>query len=205
VLPDTGRVLVIGCGALARELVAVVGHNRLDNIAIECLPARLHNTPALIPDAVEARIVRGHHQGAIVFVAYGDCGTGGRLDAVLERHGVDRLPGAHCYEFFMGSNDFEIEHEAEPATFYLTDFLVRHFDRLVWSGLGLDRHPQLLEAYFGNYERVLFISQQEKPSRIEAARGCASRLGLRFEHRHAGYGAMQAALLEINSVSSDAA
>lgn len=199
------RVTVIGCGAVARELLHIAGQPGLEHLDVECLPARLHNTPWLIPDAVEERIVRATTGGSSVYVAYGDCGTGGLLDAVLDRHGVERLPGDHCYQFFLGGVAFMAEHDRQPATFYLTDYLVRHFDRLVWSGLGLDRHPQLLADYFGSYERVLFIAQTDDPSLVELARGHAARLGLGFEHRFAGYGDVEPALLHLAGVQEPAA
>jgi hypothetical protein len=197
---------VIGCGAIANELLDVIRANRLNGIDVQSLPALLHSTPHLIPDAVEQRIVAaGRNDNVTVFVAYGDCGTGGALDAVLRRHGVERLAGAHCYQFFMGNSAFEQEHRARPATFYMTDFLARHFDRLVWAGLGLDRHPELLETYFGNYDRVLFIGQRHDPGLAAEAAECAARLGLRFEHLHVGHGDLPPALISIRHPASDAA
>jgi hypothetical protein len=134
-------VLVIACGALAREIVALRKLNGWSALDIQCLPPELHNRPERIPAAVREAIgaARAHYQR--IFVAYADCGTGGRLDAVLQAEQVERLPGAHCYEFFATSAAFAKLGEAEPGTFYLTDFLVRHFDRLVIAGLGIDRHP----------------------------------------------------------------
>lgn len=196
-LPEPSGTLVVGCGAIARELLDVIHRSGFDHLSVECLPASLHNTPELIPDAVEERIVAGREAGRTVFVAYGDCGTGGRLDAVLERYEVERLPGAHCYQFFMGGQRFLEEHERLPGTFYLTDYLVRHFERLVWGGLGLDRHPQLRDDYFGNYERVLYISQKRDELLVGRARDYAKRLGLAFAHRHVGYGDLETAVLDI--------
>lgn len=193
--PETSRVLVIGCGAMARELLAVVRHNRLAGVEVTCLPASYHNTPHLIPEAVEERIVSSRGEFDRVFVAYGDCGTGGRLDRVLERHGVERLAGAHCYEFLAGSERFLAMHENEPTTFYLTDFLVRNFDRLVWRGLGLDRWPQLLPDYFGNYTRVVYLAQIDDPDLTERAREAAVRLSLQFERVLVGYGDLQPAMV----------
>lgn len=186
--PEGGRVLVIGCGALARELLEVTSRNGLDNLEVTCLPARYHNTPQLIPAAVEERIEATKDQYDRIFVAYADCGTGGLLDRVLERHGVERLAGAHCYEFFAGAARFAALQDAEPTTFYLTDFLARHFDRLVWQGLGLDRWPQLLEDYFGNYTRVVFLAQVDDPDLTARAQEAATRLGLAFERILVGYG-----------------
>ena len=134
-------VLVIACGALAREIVALKKLNGWSALDIQCLPPELHNRPERIPAAVRAAIVAGRTEYERIFVAYADCGTGGRLDEVLQAEHVERLPGAHCYEFFATSAAFAALGEAEPGTFYLTDFLVRHFDRLVIAGLGIDRHP----------------------------------------------------------------
>ena len=193
--PDRLRVLVIGCGAMARELLDIVSRNGLDGVDVTCLPARYHNTPDLIPAAVEDRILKARDNYERVFVAYGDCGTGGGLDRVLERHGVERLAGAHCYEFLAGSSRFFSLHDAEPTTFYLTDFLVRHFDRLVWSGLGLDRWPQLRDDYFGNYTRVAYLAQTSDPALEARAKEAAERLGLAFERIEVGYGDMEPAII----------
>jgi len=183
-----GQVLVIGCGALARELVELTG--RLPNVDVTCLPPSLHNRPGGIPGAVRARIRAGRADGrySLIFVAYADCGTGGLLDKVLEDEGVERLPGAHCYEFFAGRTDFARLADEEPATFWLTDFLARNFERLVIRGLGIDRHPELETLYFGNYRRAVYLSQSDDPDLLARARGAAIRLGLKFEHHHAGYG-----------------
>jgi hypothetical protein len=180
------RVLVVGCGALARELVEVT--RGLPNVDITCLPATLHNRPGGIPAAVRERIRNRRAGYDRVFVAYADCGTGGLLDRVIEEEGVDRLPGAHCYEFYAGRPDFARLTDEEPATFFLTDFLARNFDRLVWRGLGLDRHPELLPDYFRNYRRLVYLSQRDDAELLAAARRAAARLGLAFEHRRTGYG-----------------
>lgn len=192
---DLSRVLVIGCGAMARELLAVVSRNDLTGLDVTCLPATYHNTPQLIPGAVETRIVAAKDDYDRIFVAYGDCGTGGSLDRVLDRHGVERLAGAHCYEFFAGGPLFAALHDAEPTTFYLTDFLVRNFDRLVWRGLGLDRWPQLLTDYFGNYTRVVYLAQIDDPDLTARAEEAAARLGLAFERIEVGYGELEPALV----------
>jgi uncharacterized protein DUF1638 len=180
------RVLVVGCGALARELVALT--RDLPNVDITCLPATLHNRPGGIPAAVRERIRRRRAGYDRVFVAYADCGTGGLLDPVIAEEGVERLAGAHCYEFYATSPEFAKLVEDEPATFFLTDFLARNFDRLVIKGLGLDRHPELRDQYFGNYERLVFLAQTDDPALSAAARRAARRLGLRYEQRRTGYG-----------------
>jgi hypothetical protein len=193
------RLLVIACGALAKELLDVIRLNSLDWVDVECLPARLHNTPDLIPAAVEERLDSALGRYREVLVGYADCGTGGKLDSVLEARGVERLPGAHCYEFFATSDVFASLHDQEPGTFYLTDFLARHFDRLVWNGLGLDRWPQLRDDYFANYRRLVYLSQIDSPQLVERARAAASRLGLAFEKRRVGYGDLATSLVEVAS------
>jgi hypothetical protein len=178
------RVLIVGCGALANERGALT--RALPNVDVTCLPATLHNRPGGIPEAVRDRIRRRRAGYDIVFVAYADCGTGGLLDRVLEDEGVERLPGAHCYEVFAGRAAFERLTDDDPATFFLTDFLIRNFDRLVWRGLGLDRHPELRDDYFGHYRRVVYLAQTESRDLALLARQAADRLGLTFERRFTG-------------------
>jgi hypothetical protein len=180
--------VVIGCGALGLELAELVRLNGLAaHVRIRCLPSGLHMRPERIADAVDRAILRWRDDYERIFVAYGDCGTGGRLDRVLAAHGVERLPGAHCYEFF-GGDTFRALAAAEPGTFYLTDYLARNFERLVIGGLGLDRHPELGPLMFANYVRVAYLSQRDDPEVLEAARAVAARLGLAFVHRRVGYG-----------------
>jgi hypothetical protein len=188
--PAARRPLVIGCGALARELVQLTRKAGLPAMDLTCLPASLHNRPERIPAAVAARIRRARAQGyERIFVAYADCGTGGLLDKVLEDEGIARLEGAHCYEVYAGRAAFAALHDAEPGTFYLTDYLVRNFERLVVRGLGLDRHPELLPIYFGNYRRLVYLAQTDDPTLTELATEAAERLGcLAFERRLAGLG-----------------
>lgn len=196
-LSDSREVLVLGCGALARELLEIIEASRLDNLRVECLPANLHNRPEQIPQAVRARleVATGYNR---VFVAYGDCGTGGRLDEVLAEFGAERLPGAHCYEFLTGTRDFRGLHEEEIGTLFLTDYLARHFDRLVWRGLGLDRWPELRDDYFGHYKRVLHLAQTNDRARETDARRAARLLGLRYERRYVGYGDLEPELVQIS-------
>jgi len=174
-------VQVIACGALARELKLLQRRGGLDHVSLRCLPAKLHNTPDEIPAAVRKVMVETSGCFANTFVAFADCGTGGRLDSVLKEFDVERLPGTHCYEFFAGAERFAALHDDEPGTFYLTDFLVRHFDRLVFDSLGLNQHPELLPQYFGNYSRVVHLAQVRSPQISAKARTCAERLGLEFE------------------------
>jgi len=180
--------LVIACGALAKEIVEIIAANGWDHVRIQCLPAELHNRPQRIPEAVRGKIRQARGDFERIFVAYADCGTGGLLDAVLEEEGVTRLPGAHCYQFYAGTELFRELSDAEPGTFYLTDFLTRHFDRLVMQVLGLDRHPQLMPEYFGNYRKLVYLAQTEDAALKEKARQAATTLGLDFEYRFTGYG-----------------
>ncbi len=182
----TPRVLIVGCGALARELAALT--RDLPNVDVTLLPAVLHNRPERIAAAVTARIAERADGYDSVFVAYADCGTGGALDRALEGTGIERIPGAHCYEFYAGSEAFARLADEEPGTFFLTDFLVRAFDPLVWHGLGLDRHPELLAAYFGNYRRLVYLAQTDDEALTAQARGAAERLGLAFKRRFTGLG-----------------
>jgi hypothetical protein len=179
--------LVIGCGALARELVELTRRAGLPAMDLTCLPASLHNRPDQIPRRIAARIRRARRDGYDrIFVAYADCGTGGLLDAVLDEEGVARLEGAHCYEVYAGRAAFAALHDEEPGTFYLTDYLVRNFERLVVRGLGLDRHPQLLPVYFGNYRRLVYLAQTDDAELANRAAAAADRLGLAFERRLVG-------------------
>ena len=179
-------VLVIACGALAKEIVELKRLNGWSHLQIQCLPADLHNRPEKIPGAVQAEIEKRREEFEHIFVAYADCGTGGLLDKVLVDSGIERLAGAHCYEFYSGSAEFAALTVDEPATYYLTDFLARHFNRLVKEGLGLNRHPELMSAYFGNYRRLVYLSQSESPELAQMAREHADYLGLEFIHRHTG-------------------
>jgi hypothetical protein len=183
------RVVVIGCGALARELLALT--RDLPAVKVEAVDARLHMRPALIADAVMAKAakVRARYgQDVRIFVAYADCGTNGLLDAALEGQDIERIPGAHCYEFYAGSAAYAALQEEELGTFYLTDFLARQFESLVLVGLGLDRHPELLPDYFGSYRRLVYLAQTDDPGLEAKARAAADRLGLAFERRDTGYG-----------------
>jgi hypothetical protein len=200
--PEPGpRVLVIGCGALARELVELTGRPGFEQVDLTCLPATLHNRPGGIPAAVRRKIRAARPRYATIFFAYADCGTGGLLDRVLEEEGVERLAGAHCYEFYAGRAAFAQLTDDDPATFFLTDFLARNFDRLVIHGLGIDAHPELLPVYFGNYRRLVFLAQSEDPALLAAARRAARRLGLAFEHRQTGLGELATTITRLASAT----
>lgn len=188
------RPLIIACGALVSEMRAVLGRNGLnDLVEVRYLPANLHNRPeGIVPALREHLDGRGERP---TMVGYADCGTGGALDAMLRDYpDVTRIAGAHCYEFFAGSAFFAQLHDEQPGTFYLTDFLAKHFDALVWQGLGLDRHPELRDTYFGSYTRVMLLSQTTDPAVEDAGRRAAQQLGLAFEHRHVGLDGLESAL-----------
>ncbi|MGL4440647.1 MAG: DUF1638 domain-containing protein [Bosea sp. (in: a-proteobacteria)] len=185
-----GKTLVIACGALARELVAVKALNHLDHLEISCLPAILHNRPEEIAPAVLRKIRSARGQYRSILCLYGDCGTGGALDAMLAEEGVERIEGAHCYAFYAGLEAFDGMMEEEIGSFFLTDYLARHFDRLVWTGLGLDRHPELRDDYFRHYKRVVYLAQSNDPAIAAKATRAAARLALPLETRFTGYGLM---------------
>ncbi len=185
------RSLIVACGALAREIKTIISLNDLDNMSVQYLPGRLHNRPEQIPELVRARIRAARGSFDRILVGYADCGTGGRLDKVCEEEGVERLPGAHCYEIYAGPADFAALAEDVPGTFYLTDYMVRYFDIIVWRGLGLDRHPRLLDTYFHNYTRVVHLAHDDDPGLFAAAQEQANRLGLVYERLDCGYGDLE--------------
>ena len=200
----TANVLILACGAIAREVLAVIDLNGWAHVDVRCLPAKLHNTPKQIAGAVDAKLTELAGRYDSVFVAYADCGTAGALDVVLERHGVERLPGAHCYGFLAGNDAWDAMQEDEPATFYLTDFLARHFEALVVRGLKLDVHPELVPMMFGNYVRVVYLAQTENPALQARAEAAAAFLGLAFEQRRTGYGELEPALVQfVKGVARD--
>jgi hypothetical protein len=192
---DEGRVCVLACGAIAREVLAVLSQGGWGHVDVRCLPAKLHSTPDRIPAAVDAKLAELTARYEHVFVAYADCGTAGALDPVLERHGVERLPGAHCYGFLAGNDRWQAIHDDDPATFYLTDFLARHFEALVVRGLKLDKHPELIEMMFGNYRRLVYLAQTDDDALHERATAAAAFLGLELEVVRTGYGELEPALV----------
>ena len=225
------RTLVIACGALAHELIAINALNGLDNVTIECLPAALHNRPKEIPDAVRARIRRAREQperresaadlgtadlvddnvrvaesgsGGYdkIFIGYADCGTGGQLERLCAEEGVEMLDGAHCYQFFATAPRFAEIQDGEIGSFYLTDFLVKHFDRLIWAGLGIERHPELLPMYFGNYTQLVYLAQTDNPELVERAQAAAERLGLSMIVVPTGYGELETTMVQIAGAPS---
>ena len=193
------KTLIIACGALARELSEVISFNNLEHIEVECLPASYHNSPEKIPVALEERIQKTKKDNDQIFVGYADCGTGGNVDEICEKFGVERLSGAHCYEFFAGKNNFANLQENEIGSFYLTDFLVKHFERLVIKALWLDTHPELLNEYFGNYTRVVYLAQTDDPVLEEKARESAKKLGLDLVVLRTGYGDFETEIISLQT------
>ncbi len=191
---QSSPILIIACGALAQEIVQLQTLNRWNHLHLKCLDAELHNRPHLIAGKLREKIAQHRNEYNNIFVAYADCGSGGEIDRVLEDENIERLPGAHCYSFFAGEQRFKEISEQELGSFYLTDFLAKHFERLVIKGLKLDQHPELRDQYFGNYTRVVYLSQEDNPSVRSLAKNAALFLGLDFEHEHCGYGDLQTGL-----------
>ena len=183
-------LLIIACGALAREIGWVIDINKLEDVDLTCLPADLHNRPDRIPGEMRRKIDVNADKYERIVALYADCGTGGLLDELLDEKGVERIGGAHCYAFYAGEQAFEDMHEDEVGTFYLTDYLVRFFDRLIIKGLGIDRHPELQNMYFGNYKRLVYLAQTEDRELQEKAAAAAERLGLEYRYRFTGYGGL---------------
>lgn len=184
-----GRILLLACGALAREILAIRAVNALEHLDLQCLPAILHNHPEKIVPAVRDAVEKHRDAYDDIFVVYADCGTGGQLASACADLGVEMVAGPHCYAFFEGNDQFAARDEI--TAFYLTDFLVRQFDAFVWEPLGLDRHPALREMYFGNYEKLVYQAQTDDPALTARAQDCAARLGLAFERRFTGYGDLE--------------
>ena len=189
------RIRIIACGAIARETIAVLAANDMQHVELTCLPAILHNHPEKIAPEVEREILEARTAGIErIFIAYADCGTGGLLDTVCKRHGVARIEGPHCYSFFLGNAEFEALGDDTMRAFFLTDFLARQFDAFVTRPLGLDRHPELRDMYFGNYEKLVYLAQSDDPDLDARAKAAAAKLGLRYERVRTGYGDLASAI-----------
>ena len=201
---EPARTVILACGAIAREVLAVVNLNGWEHVDVRCLPAKLHSTPALIPAAVDAKLRELSERYDEIFVAYADCGTGGALDVVLNHHNVERLPGAHCYGFLAGNDAWDAMQEEEVGTYYLTDFLARHFEALIVRPYRLDTHPELVQVMFGNYTRLMYLAQTDDPSLRERARAAASFLRLAYEERRTGYGELAPSLTRFVDVAARA-
>ena len=189
--PGQGKVLLLACGALGREIVDLIERNRWTGFDLQCLPAKWHNTPDKIVPALREKIREAKPRYQSIFVLYGDCGTGGDLDKLLAEEGIERLEGPHCYAFFSGQETFAKTADEDVTAFFLTDYLARHFDKLIWEGLGMDRHPELLPLYFGNYTKIVFLAQTRNEDLAKKAMAAAKRLGLAYEYRFTGYGELE--------------
>ena len=192
--PGQGKVLLLACGALGREIVDLIERNRWTGFDLQCLPAKWHNTPERIVPALSEKIRAAKGRYSSIYVLYGDCGTGGLLDAMLAEEGVQRIEGPHCYAFFSGNETFAETADEDVTAFFLTDYLARHFDKLIWEGLGMDRHPELLPLYFGNYTKIVFLAQTRNEELAKKAMEAAKRLGLAYEYRYTGYGELETEL-----------
>ncbi len=191
------KTLLLACGALARDLVSLVHTNRLDHLEIQCLPAQFHHTPARIPEAVRVQLRKYRDRYQKVFVVYGDCGTGGALDRVLEEEGgIERIPGPHCFSFMWGNEAFAEYGEDEITTLFLTDFFCRHFEKFMWEAFGLDRHESMIDFVFGNYEKLVFLAQIKDAELRAKAEEIAARLSLTFEYRMVGFGDLERSVLQ---------
>ncbi|GIL00933.1 MAG: hypothetical protein BroJett030_08320 [Alphaproteobacteria bacterium] len=197
-MPAPERLRIIACGAIAREIIAVLAANAMNHVELTCLPAILHNHPDRIPAEVEREIAEARAAGiGRIFIAYADCGTGGILDNVCEAHGVERIAGPHCYSFFTGNAAFAADADTNITAFFLTDFLARQFDAFVTRPLGLDRHPELRDAYFGNYDKLVYLAQTDDAELDRRAEAAARFLGLAYERRRTGYGDLTDAIASL--------
>ena len=193
------KILVIACGALAKEITALIQMNNWTHLQLRYLPAKLHNEPKNIPQNIRKYLVNAQNKFSRIFIGYADCGTGGKLDNLLEEFGVQRLPGAHCYEFFSSTQTFSKMLEEEPGSFFLTDFLVKSFEKLIWQGLKINNHPELLNIYFRHYKRLVYLAQTESPVLQTQAKEIAQRLELNYFYRFTGYGALSPSLSDLTT------
>jgi len=194
---DAPRVLILACGALAREIRDISRIHELDNVTLECLPAILHNRPTDIPDAVRERLARAEGKYDQILLGYADCGTAGELADICAKAGIEMLPGDHCYQFFAGQQEFLDLHHNDPTAFYLTDYLVKHFDRIIMDGLGIQAHPELRDMYFGNYTKMIYLAQTTNPDLDARGQAAADKLGLKFERIATTYGDLEPAIVSI--------
>ena len=193
-----GRILLIACGALAREIIDLKTANGWTHLDLTCLPAKYHLYPEKIAEAVRESVAKHRDAYDDIFVVYADCGTGGLLQAACTELGVEMIAGPHCYSFFEGNDAFAAKADQEFTSFYLTDFLVRQFDAFIMKPMGLDRHPELRDMYFGNYEKLIYQAQTDNPELTAKAKACAANLNLPFERRFTGYGDLKTALAELH-------
>lgn len=188
----TGKVRVIACGAIAREVLAVKEANRLDHVELECLPAIWHVYPEKIAPALRTKIAEARVEGVErIFLGYAECGTQGEIDKICAEENIERIGGPHCYAFFTGTEKFLAECEDECTAFYLTDLITRQFEAFIIEPLKLDKHPELRDMVFGNYTKIVYLAQTEDPALQEKARWAADYLKLDYEYRFTGYGDLE--------------
>lgn len=191
----SGSTLLLACGALAKDIVALLEANGLTHLDVQCLPAKLHHTPERIPEAVRLKIRENKAKYRKIFVVYGDCGTAGALDRVLEDEGdIERIPGPHCFSFYFGNEAFRRHGEDEIGTFYLTDFFCRFFEKFIWEAYGLHGHESMVEFVFGHYEKLVYMPQVEDVELEQKARDIARKLNLTYQYRFTGFGDLELAI-----------
>ena len=195
------KILVIACGAIAKEITALIRMNNWNHLQLRYLPAKLHNEPHKITQNIRKNLINAQNKFSQIFIGYADCGTGGQLDTLLDEFGIQRLPGAHCYEFFSSTQKFSKLIEEEPGSFFLTDFLVKSFEKLIWQGLKINSHPELLKIYFGNYKRLVYLAQTESKDLQTQAKEIAKKLRLNYFYRFTGYGALTPALSDLKAIA----
>ncbi len=197
---QASNLLIIACGAIAREIQTVLNLNGMNRVKIVQIAAALHNYPQQITAAVTERISKYRAEYEHIFVAYADCGTGGALDKLLQQYGISRLQGAHCYEFFVGTERFAQLHETEPGRFYVTDYLLQNFNLLIMQGMGLNKHPKLLPILFGNYRELVYLQQNPATNLVKQGRMAADQLGLDYRVINTGYGQLVDELKQVKQV-----
>ena len=193
-LEPSDKILILACGALAKEIAVLIHLNGWTHLKTRYLPAILHNTPEKITEQLRINLQGAQAKFSRIFIGYADCGTGGKIDSLLDEFDVQRLPGAHCYEFFAGKQTFAEIIKEEIGSYFLTDFLVKAFEKLVWQGMKIDRHPELLPIYFKHYKKLVYLAQSENQELQTQAYEIAGRLGLVYEKRFTGYGELEHSL-----------
>lgn len=188
------KTRIIACGMIAREILAI--NNQLgDVIDLQCLPAEYHFSPEKIAPALDTAIAEAKAEGfENIFIGYADCGSTGAIDKICDQHGVSRVEGPHCFAFYMGNEEFQKRDGEFVTTFFITDFLARHFEAFLIKPLGLDKHPELKEVYFGNYTRALYLAQSNDLELEKQAKLGAAFLGLNYEKQYTGFGDLTPAL-----------
>ena len=198
-LEPSDKILILACGALAKEIAVLIHLNGWTHLKTRYLPAILHNTPEKITEQLRMVLQSSQTKFSKIFIGYADCGTGGKIDSLLDEFDVQRLPGAHCYEFFTGKQTFAEIMEEEIGSYFLTDFLVKAFEKLVWQGMKIDRHPELLPIYFKHYKKLVYLAQSENQELQTQAYEIAGRLGLVYEKRVTGYGELEHSLTALTA------